>query len=121
MAVVRQARRPVIADCASCGAPFLPQRRDAVYCGVRCRVAAHRKRKKAELLVITPPPKRPKLGPVPAVAYPARVRPGSPPPQFWPCCVHCPLADHARHREWCRKGCGSERAVIRVTFSRQDR
>ena len=33
------------AECAHCGAGFVPQRSSALYCSPRCRVAAHRKKK----------------------------------------------------------------------------
>lgn len=32
--------------CAHCETPIVPVRSDTKYCGVRCRVAAHRKRKR---------------------------------------------------------------------------
>jgi hypothetical protein len=40
----RSCRAPVdlLRYCGRCGEPFTARRRDAVYCSVRCRVAAHR-------------------------------------------------------------------------------
>jgi hypothetical protein len=49
--VAQRERRLVHHDeriCASCKEPFVPKRSDARYCSHRCRVAAHRRRRKAE-------------------------------------------------------------------------
>jgi hypothetical protein len=42
----RHRRRLPTASCACCGGPFRPERTTGRYCSPRCRVAAHRARKK---------------------------------------------------------------------------
>jgi len=41
---MRVHHRPIA--CAHCGSLIVPVRSDTKYCGVRCRVAAHRQRKR---------------------------------------------------------------------------